>query len=365
MKRILTILIATATLASCGGKQSENKSANDLAKLKKERAELDEKIKKIEGATPDTAHKATPVSIMEIQSKTFDAFVEVQSQITSDENVLATSQMSGVVTSIAVHAGQRVNKGQVLAVLDAASIEQQIKAQEAQLTFARTLYEKQQRLWAQQIGTEIQLLQAKANYEGLQKQQQSLIAQRNMARIVSPINGTVDKLDLKIGDVAMPGVSGIRIVNSSKLKAEANLGENYIGKVKTGDPVILLLPDINDSIRTTLTYVAQAVDPVSRAFNVQVRLGNNNKLHPNMSCRMRITNYSSSNAISVPVSVIQKTAQGDMVYLAEGNVAKSVQVTTGRNANGQVEILSGLKAGDKVITEGYMDLDNGESIEVH
>ncbi len=363
MKRILTILLAAATLASCGG-DKKDKNAADLAKLKKERSNLDEQIRKMEGATPDTSRKATPISVMEIQPSAFNAFIEVQSQITGDENVLATSQASGIVTSVSAHPGQRVGKGQVLAVLDAAAAEQQIKAQEVQLSFARTVYEKQQRLWAQQIGTEIQLLQARSNYEGLQKQHASLIAQRNMARIVSPISGTVDQVNLKIGDVAVPGMSGIRIVNNNKIKAEANLGENYLGKVKTGDPVMLLLPDINDSIRTTLTYVAQAIDPVSRAFNVQIRLGSNGKLHPGMSCRMKIINYSASNVIAVPVSVVQKTAGGDIVYIAANGVAKSVIVKTGRISDGRVEILSGLNSGDKLITEGIQELDNGEAVEI-
>ena len=178
----------------------------------------------------------------------------------------------------------------------------------------------------------------------------------------------MDLVAIKVGDIAMPGggqdKQGIRIVNDSKLKAEANLGENYLGKVKTGDPVLLLLPDTNDSIRTSLTYVSQAVDPISRAFNVQIRLGSNGKLHPNMSCRMRITNYQNNNVITVPVSAIQELAGGSMVYIAVGNVAKSVTIKKGRNSNGQVEVLDGLKPGDRVITEGFMDLDNGEAIEV-
>lgn len=363
MKRIITIALTALILASCGG-DKKDKSAEDLVQLKKERAELDEKIRKAEGARVDTNRKATPITVVEVQPGTFNAFIEVQSQITGDENVLATPQMMGVITSISARPGQRVSKGQVLATLNADAVEQSIKAQDAQLNFARTMYEKQQKLWAQQIGTEVQLLEAKANYQSLQKQRESVIAQRDMYRIIAPISGTVDAVDIKVGDAAAPGATGIRIVNSNKLKAEANLGENYLGKVKTSDPVLLLLPDINDSIRTTLTYVAQSIDPVSRAFTVQVRLGSNGRLRPGMSCRMRIVNYTAQNAITIPASVLQKTAEGDMVYLAANGVAKSVLVKTGLIANGRIEVLSGLSAGDKVITEGIQELDNGEPVEI-
>jgi RND family efflux transporter MFP subunit len=149
-----------------------------------------------------------------------------------------------------------------------------------------------------------------------------------------------------------------------KLKAEASLGENYLGKVKTGDPVTLILPDLGDSIHNTLSYVGQVVDPMSRAFTVQVKLANNSRLHHNMSAIMRITNYKNDKAIVVPVSVIQKTSQGEMLYVADGNKAKSVFVKTGRNSNGQVEVLEGLNPGDQVVVAGYEELDNNQPIKV-
>lgn len=364
MKRITTILAASVLLASCGDKKSSNKEA-ELAKLKKERSSIDAKIKALEAENnKNNPKKATPVSVMEVAPTVFNSYIEVQSSIVGDENVLATPQAPGVVTSVNVKAGQRVSRGQVLATLDAAAIEQQVKASDVQLTLYKSLYEKQKSLWAQNIGSEVQLLQAKAQYEGAAKQKEALLAQRNMYRIISPISGTVDNVSLKQGDMASPGQSGIRVVNSDNLKAEANLGENYIGKVKAGDKVNLVLPDLNDSISTKLTYVARQVDPVSRAFLVQIRLGDNNKIYPNMSAKMKISNYESHNALVVPVQVIQKTANGDMLYIADGNKAKSVLVKTGKNSNGMVEVLEGLKAGDKVITEGFADIDDGETVTI-
>ena len=153
-------------------------------------------------------------------------------------------------------------------------------------------------------------------------------------------------------------------MNFAQLKVEASLGENYLGKVETGDPVTIILPDIQDTIKTKLSYVAKAVDPISRAFTVEVRLGSNKNLHPNMSCKMQISNYENNNAIVVPVSLIQKTAEGELLYIAEGNKAKAVMVKTGKISNGNVEILEGLNGGEKVIVEGYEELDNGEGIAI-
>ena len=232
------------------------------------------------------------------------------------------------------------------------------------MTLVKQVYERQEKLWSQNIGSEIQLLQAKANYESTQKQYQALLAQRNMYSIISPIAGTVDNVGVKVGDMASPGMSGIRVVSFDKLKVVTTLGENYIGKVNQGDKVKLIFSETGDSIVTKLDYVARSVDPVSRAFNVEVWLGNNKKVSPNMSCRMQIVNYTDKDALTVPVSAIQKTAENEIVYVAEGGKAKAVKVKTGRNSNGMVEILEGLKTGDKVIVEGYADLDNGKPIEI-
>ncbi|HTN18012.1 MAG TPA: efflux RND transporter periplasmic adaptor subunit [Chitinophagaceae bacterium] len=363
MKQITTILAATLILASCGGEQKNNKEA-ELAKLKKERSSLDAKIKTLEAETAKkNPAKATPVTVMEVKPTVFTSYIEVQSQVVGDENVLATPQAPGMVTAVNVHAGQKVSRGQVLATLDAAATEQQIKGVDIKINLTKSVYERTKNLWEQHIGSEVKLLQVKAEYEGALKEKEALMAQRNMYRIISPISGTVDNVSLKPGDMAGgQSPNGIRVVNFDKLKAEANLGENYLGKVQAGDKVTLVFPDLNDSINTKISYVARQVDPVSRAFLVQIRLGNNSKIYPNMSAKMQISNYENHNALVVPVQVIQKTAEGDMLYVADGNKAKSVIVKTGRNANGLVEVLSGLNSGDKVITEGYGDIDNGEAI---
>jgi len=362
MKRLILLLVPAIIIASCGGGNKPDK-ATELAKLKKERGEIDLKIKALEAGKKDVA-KVVPVSVQDIQLTHFNAFIEVHSQITGDENVLASPQAPGTVKSVLVQSGQKVSKGQVLAILDAAVVEQQMEALQPQLGLLKSVYEKQQALWAQNIGTEVQLMSAKAQYEGVQKQIAAIKAQKDLYRVVSPINGTVDAVNLKVGEAASPGMTGIRVVSYDKLKAEANLGENYLGKVRQGDPVWLILQDVNDTIKTSLSYVAQAVDPASRAFMVQVRLGSNSRIHPNMSCIMKIANYENSHALVVPINVIQNTSKGAMLYIADGNMAKSVPVTLGRNANGKLEILSGLKPGDKVITVGYESMEEGQQINI-
>lgn len=366
MKRSLLLLfISTTILAACGGGDDKGKKDAELVKLKKERASLDEKIAKLEiEVNKNKPGKATAVSVIVAMPQQFNAYVEVQANVNGDQNVLATPQAPGTIQSVLVHPGQKVGKGQTLAILEAAAVEQQIKAADAQLLLAKQVYEKTQKLWSQNIGSEVQYLTTKATYEAALKSKEALVAQRGMYTIKSPISGTVDAVNIKEGDVASPGMSGIRVVNFDALKIQANLGENYLGKVQEGNPVNLIFADTKDTMKTKLTYVSKAVDPISRAFQVEIRLGNNNKLHPNMSCKMQIANYQNSKAIVVPVSVIQNTAEGALLYIADGNKAKAVMVKTGHNSNGMVEVLEGLNEGDRVITAGYADLDNGDLINV-
>lgn len=360
MKRLYFLLIPALILASCGG---GSETGGDLVSLKKQRAALDAKIKELEAGSKDSlSGKVTAIAIQEVQSSVFNGFIEVQSQITGDEVVNATARTMGTVNNIYVQVGQHVSKGQVLGTLDDAVAEQQIKAMEPQIELAKALYEKQQKLWKQNIGTEVQLMSAKTQYENLLKQKAVAKAGKDLNNIIAPISGTVDYVGLKVGDQSSAGF--IRIVNTSKLKAEANLGENYIGKVKIGDPATLIFPDMQDSINAKITYVSKAVDPLSRAFMVQIKLGSDSKLHPNMSCIMKISNYENPDAIVIPVSVIQKTARGEIVYVTDGKTAKSVTITTGRSSNGKVEVLSGLEPGDKLIVAGFEDLDNGSRIKV-
>lgn len=360
MKRSYLFLVPALVLASCGGGSKDPNA--ELAALKKQRSEIDAKIKTLEAGQKDSTGKVTAVSVMELTPATFHAYIEVQSQITGDEVVNATARAMGTITRVLIQVGQQVRQGQVLATMDAAIVDQQIKAMEPQIELAKTVYEKTQKLWEQNIGTEVQLMSTKAQYENLVKQKAVLQANKDLYNVISPINGVVDAVNMKPGDQA--AMAFIRVVNTNKLKAEANLGENYLGKVKEGDKATLIFPDTKDSMNTKISYVSRAVDPLSRAFMVQIRLGDNKKLHPNMSAVMRIANYENPSALIVPVAAIQKTAEGEMVFVAEGDNARSVMIQTGRISNGNVEVLSGLKAGDKVVVAGFEDLESGSKVSI-
>jgi membrane fusion protein (multidrug efflux system) len=200
--------------------------------------------------------------------------------------------------------------------------------------------------------------------QSAQKQVAALKQQSDMYRIVSPISGTVDQMDLKMGQIASPGLSGIRIVNADNLRVKADVPESYATRVNQGQQVMVLFPDANDSLKTRITFASKVIDPTSRSFAVEIKLPSTKMLRPNMTAIIKIADYNKTNAIVVPLKAIQKSELGDYVFINEGGVAKRRIVKTGATYNSQTEILDGLKSGDQLVTAGASDIEDGDKINV-
>ncbi|MFN8310396.1 MAG: efflux RND transporter periplasmic adaptor subunit [Chitinophagales bacterium] len=369
----ITALLALALTTAC----SEN--PNDVTAKKKKLTELretqrhtEEQIrlleKEIAKLDPGSKTEAKPklVGVDTVAPINFEHKLEVQGQVDAAQNVLVLQQMPGIVTNIFVKEGDRVSVGQTLFTTDASTYEKQVSIVETQANLARTAYEKQERLWSQNIGSEIQLLQAKTNKEAAEKQIQTLRATIEMTKAKSPINGTVDEVRIKLGDMAAPSqlMPGVRVVNSSRLVIRAKLSDSQIGKLKTGDKVDVFFPDINKYVQSTVSYVGQVIDKTTRTFNVEVKLDNSSADYKaNMLAQLMIKDENIANALVVPTNVIQKTDDGqEYLLVAENGRATKRMVKSGASYNGKTVIEQGLQAGDKVISFGFSEVVDGQRI---
>jgi membrane fusion protein (multidrug efflux system) len=362
MKKLLYIP-AILFLAACSNKPKDKKA--ELADLQKQQQEINAKITKLQSevGTVDST-KAVEVAAVLVKAGTFTNYVQIQGKIDAQDNVTAFSQSPGTITALYVKPGQHVSKGQVLAQLDNSVQQQNIAQTEANLELAKTKFERQKNLWDQKIGTEVQFLEAQTNYQSSKKQLASLRSQANLYRIVSPISGTVDQMDLKLGQALQPGQAGngIRIVNADVLKVKADVPESYSGSVNTGNQVQILVPDAQDSLITTVTFASKAIDPTSRSFAVEIKLPHRASLRPNMTAIIKIANYTRNDAIAIPVKAVQRSETGDYVFVNEGGIARQKNVKLGITYAGQAEILSGLTAGQELITEGAADIEDGDKV---
>lgn len=363
---LFPVLASSMLLASCGSSEkgetlTELKSKQ--AELKTELAEIATKISKLEG---DSANKFVLVEAAPITPSIFKTYINVQGRVDAEESVSLSSEMPGTITKINVRAGDEVSKGQVLAETDARALQQGISDLQTNMELVNQLYEKQKALWDQKIGTEVQYLQAKNQKESLEKKMATLQEQVRMTKIISPINGTVDAVDIKLGQLTAPGMPAIRVINFNNLKVKADLAESYSTKVHKGDEVIVKFPDSNDTLTTKVTYSSRAINALNRTFGVEINLDDKKEYHPNQIAIISINDYKSDKPVmSIPLNYVQKDVKGArFILVVENNKATKRFVTLGNEYNGIAEIKSGLSETDSVITSGYDGLNEGDAIQV-
>lgn len=363
---VFPVLASSMLLASCGSSE-KGESLTELkskqAELKTELAEVSAKISKLEG---DSAGKFVLVEATPLAPAVFKTFINVQGRVDAEESVSLASEMPGTITKINVKAGDEVSKGQVLAETDARALQQSISDLQTNMDLVNQLYEKQKALWDQKIGTEVQYLQAKTQKESLEKKMATLQEQVRMTKIISPINGTVDAVDIKLGQLTAPGMPAIRVINFNNLKVKADLAESYAAKVHKGDDVVVKFPDFNDSLITKVTYSSRAISALNRTFGVEIYLDNKKEYHPNQIAIISINDYKSDKPVmSIPLNYLQKDLKGAyFILVADNNKAAKRYVTLGREYNGVAEIKSGLTESDLVITSGYEGLNEGDVIKI-
>lgn len=369
----LSILVIAGTLAACSATTGENDKQARLEKLKEEQAGIAKEIKKLEGeiakANPGAVVvKAKDIAVMDLTPKTFNHYVKTQGSIEAKDNILVSARTMGVVTEVFVTEGQSVGKGQVLAQIDNSVMLRSLESMKSQLDLAKAVFERQQNLWDQKIGTEVQYLQAKTNKESLENQVASIHAQLEMTKIKSPIAGSIDEVFAKIGQNLSPGVPAVRVINTSDLKIKANISESYISTIHKGDKVFVSVDDLDKSFEARVSFVGKNIDLLTRTFPVEVNLHNMPNLRPNMTAIVKIVFKSDDDAIVVPVNVVQQINDEKVVYVAEKDgdhtVARKKVVELGGVFDNMAEITKGLSTSDKVITVGYQSLNDGEIVKI-
>lgn len=368
MKNSILIVALTIFIAACGGGASGDKRA-ELEKLKKQKADLETKIATLEEYVlkNDTTIKEKVIDVvaMPLQKQLFKTYIEIQGRIDADENVFVSTEMPGTITRINVKAGDQVSKGQVLAETDSRTLQQSIVDLQTSLDLAKQEFERQKSLWDQKIGTELAFLQKKSAKEGVENKIAGIQEQIRMSKIISPINGTVDNVNLKLGQSVAPGAQAISVINFSNLKVKADVAESYAARVKTGNEVMVLFPDTKDTISSKINYASRGINPLTRTFGVEVFLDNAKEYHPNMVAKLKINDYISTKPeITVPVKFIQKGAEESFVLIVENGKAVKKVITINREYAGVAEVSGGLNEGDLLITEGYDLINDGDKVAV-
>ena len=381
---LFTLSLLILVTACGGGDNTIEAKQKSLASLKKQALELNTKIvaleKEVEKAGGASAAKAILVGIDTIQSETFTHYIELQGKVESESVSYVTPRAGGgQVRAIYIQRGDRVKRGQLILQLDntlikqsAAAATQNIETLKSQAALAKAVYEKQKSLWEQNIGSEIQLMTTKTNADALASQLRAANEQLGMVKdqlafttIYSDVDGVAEEVNVKVGDLFM-GPGQVKIVNTTKLKLTAQVPENYAGKVKVGTELTLTFPDIQKTINNKVNVLGNVIDPLSRSFYIESKLPVDNNFRPNLLAQVKIKDYEKKDAISIPVNLLQNDEKGKFVYVAVTEAgkmfARKKMVSTGEFYGNNIEVLSGLAAGDILISEGYQSIYDGQLI---
>ena len=381
LKNIYWLLLIGLIAASCGNAKKDkaallNDKKAELQELKGEEKKLNDKIAKLETeiAKLDTSNavagKPKLVAIEPVAPNSFTHYVDLQGKIDA-ENVgyVAPRGQGGQVRALYVKQGQYVKKGQLLMKLDDAMVRTQLDQLNSQLAFQQDLYKRQQNLWKEGIGTEVQLTSARQNVISLQKQIASVKEQLSLSNVYAPISGVAEEVNVRVGEffspqsAAMPG-TGIRIVNTGTLKVVADVPENYLGKIGVGSTIQVQLPNTNRVIDTKVKVAGKVIDPSKRSFYIEAPVPSDPDFKPNQIAVVKIQDYATSNALTIPLSTLQNDESGKFVMVAEKEggklVARKHKIIVGELYGDRLEVKSGLQPGDQLITEGFQSLYEGQ-----
>jgi membrane fusion protein, multidrug efflux system len=374
MKKIILLTVLSISLFSCGKKEDNSSidsliSAKNVSALQAKKALIQADLTKIDEALAllDIKKDEALVSVLKVKDTVFSHYLEIQGSVDTKENILVQPEFQGTLISLNVKAGQRVSKGQVLGKIDDAGLSQQVASLENQYALAKTTFERQKNLWNQKIGSEMQYLQAQTQMVSAQRGVAQAKAQLAKTIIKAPFTGTIDDVFVEKGQVVAPSQQGLmRIVNLSNMFVSTSVPETYIGKLKVGTEVDVLLSSLGKTYKGKVRQIGNFVNPSNRSFGIEVGVPNpDNLLRPNQVANLKITDYESKNAVVVPTNVIQEdNLKNKYVYIVNNSngktgIAKKAIVKLGQSSDNVTEILSGLSANDIIVTEGANAVSEG------
>ncbi|UKM65974.1 efflux RND transporter periplasmic adaptor subunit [Flavobacteriaceae bacterium GSB9] len=387
MKHTSLLIIVTLFLVSCGVEAKKNSvesvlESNNLESIRQKRAELvnekeaiNSKLKQLDEAISkiDTVKHVPLITTLTAKEEVFEHTLELQGNVTTKNLLVITPEFNGILTHVYVKEGQRVSKGQLLAKIDDGGLSQQLAQLQIQADLAKTTFERQKRLWDENIGSEIQYLQAKSNYESQKETVNQLKEQIAKTKVRAPFSGTIDDVITEQGSVVAAGQTPlIRLVNLKDMYIETNVPESYISNVTKGKNVVVEFPVLGEKVETEIRQAGDFINPDNRTFKIEVGIPNDTKnIKPNLTAKIQINDYTNKKAILVPQSIISENANGEQyVYTLKnknGNnegVASRVIVKTGKTQGDVIEIIDGVSNGTEIIKEGARSVKDGQTVKV-
>ena len=321
----------------------------------------------------DENERLTLVSKYEIQQTIFNTYIEAQANLKTRKNVLILPEFQGTLEKVFVSEGQKVKKGQLLAEINDSGLNEQYEQMVIQAEFAKENFERTQRLWDNNIGSEMQYLKSKTDYEASKKMVDQMKDRLSKTKIYAPFDGEIDEIISNVGSNLIPGVSQIlRLVNLDIIYAESFVSEKYISFIGEGTEAIVQIPLLNMDYRSSVNQTGNFINPSNRTFRIEVPVENfDNRIKQNLDAKIKINIYKKDDAIVIPLRIVREDALGkNFVYVMsednkEGVYLTSKQfITLGNKSEDKVEVTEGLDLGDIVVLEGAYSVEDSQRVKL-
>jgi len=326
--------------------------------------------KKQDAAVAAVAAESLRVEVKRIVPEKFEHFFAVNGALEAVQDAFISAETSGQIQAVHVQEGQRVQKGDLLVTLNSDITRNAVAEVQNALELARTVFRKRQELWDKKIGAEIQYLEAKTNKESLENRLASLQAQLALAGVKAPFSGIVDKIFKKSGELAVPGLQLMQLVNLNRMRVNAEVSETYLARIQKNDRIEVTFPTYPGlSLATAISRIGQVVSAKNRTVLVQAELDNRREqMKPNMMATLRLRDFYEPAALVVPAILVKNDLEGTYLYIVDREndreVARKVYVTTGLTEGNRTMVAAGLVAGQKVIVSGFNLVRNGLPVTV-
>ena len=386
MKNITTLILTALILFSCGSKSQDSVEqvieSGDISAIREKKSELinqqndlREQVKKLDIALEqlNTGNKVPLITTLQVNPEPFYHFLELQGNVTTKNLLVLYPEFSGILTEVFVKEGQQVRKGQLLAKIDDGGLSQQLSQMKIQFELAKTTYDRQTRLWEQKIGSEMQYLQAKSNYEAQEQAIAQLEQQVAKTEVIAPFSGTIDDVMTERGSVVLPGQTALmRIINLDNMYIEVDVPERYVNSVTRDKKVEVDFSVLNKSMESKIRQVGDFINPSNRTFKAEIGIPNKDRnIKPNLTAKLRINDYSNEQALLIPQSIISENAGGEQfLYVVRERTekgearAEKLTIETGLSQGDVIEVTSGLEAGMEVIVEGARSVNEGQKVKI-
>lgn len=385
MKRLFITLFVASLLVACGGEKEQSIDeiigSGNLEAITAKKGEiitqqtlLAEQLAKLENkiAMLDTNKKIPLVTSLVVVEAVFDHFIELQGNVTTKNMLVLYPEYAGILSNVYVKEGQKVTKGQILAKIDDGGLSQQLAQLQIQADLSKTTFERQERLWKQKIGSEMQYLQAKSGYEAQAKAVSQMQQQLEKTTVKAPFSGIIDDVISEQGSMVSPGGSQLmRIVNLDEMYIETDVPERHIITISKDKTAEVEFPILNKTIKTKVRETGNYINPANRTFKVEISLPNDDKdIKPNLTAKLKINDYTNNKALLIPQSIISENAEGEQyIYIikdkkGQTGVAQKVIIETGKTQGDVIEVTKGIENGVEIIQEGARSIQDGQEVKV-